>query len=398
MRRTFACLRGHSYPPHHRRHQPQHTTNSSNSSNSSTAAHRQEPPLTPPPAAPVSPSPWPPMPPTSPDPYEPAGGCEWEMNRWCQDVSHSHCGLGDPRSLLARHDVGAYGAGVAWRCYQSVCLLGGLTPLHGCRSYCTRDTQLSEVLSICHEGRYTLTRRTSRPVVKRLMLHLDRDGWKLGRFQRSVRDIGMHYDDLGITLRPGVIVADHPELQQWAMDEGLMTTPSIPGNLGNIGSALVHLTLWRDIAIRPDNETYMIYEDNALQTMQSENAIDHFSQFEFEFFNFRVLRPEGSQTSENGVLRIPNNKFIEPPPHFLWFFEPMPNLWLSSYMITPSGAREMLAQFRNINADLSDIPVDQAAVMAMYRSGSARAYVVDHDRFFGHLETHSDTRSQLNNG
>jgi hypothetical protein len=37
-------------------------------------------------------------------------------------------------------------------------------------------------------------------------------------------------------------------------------------------------------------------------------------------------------------------------------------------------------------------------VMALYRSPTARAYVVNHDRFFGHLETHSDTRSQLNSG
>jgi UDP-sugar transporter A1/2/3 len=357
-------------------------------------------PALPPPASPVAPSPWPPMPPASPDPYEPAGGCEWEMNEWCRKVSHSHCGLGnsDPSRLLARYGVGAYGSSEEWRCYQPVCVQGGVAAIPGCHSYCTRNEQLLQVLSICHEGRYTLAPRSAPPTVKRLMLHLDRDGWKLGRFQRSVRDIGMHYDDLGITLRPGVIVRDHPELQQWALDEGLMAPPSVPGNLGNIGSALAHLTLWRDIALAPDNETYMIYEDNALQTMQSEHAIQYYSSLEFDFFNFRVIRAQGSPTNEDGVLRMPNNHFIEPPPHLLWFFRPMPNLWLSSYMITPRGAREMLAQFRNIRADLSDLPVDQVAVMALYRSPTARAYVVNHDRFFGHLETHSDTRSQLNSG
>ena len=355
------------------------------------------PPTLPLPSMP--PPPFPPLPPSSPDPYEPAGGCEWELNHWCRDTASSHCDIGHHSELLlARYGRGAYGSNSAWRCYQPVCLQNNLDPIHGCHAYCTRQSELQSVLSRCHEGRYRIRQRTTSPVVRRFMIHLDRDGWKLGRFRRSVINVGQNYENLGIHIRPGVIVRDHPEIFDWAMQEGLMIQPSLPNNLGNIGSALAHLTLWDDVSKRPDNETFLIYEDNALQTQESESAIQYFSNLEFDYFNFRVLRPRGSQTSEPGVLRLPNNEIITEQPRFLWFSNPLPNLWLSSYMITPTGAREMLRQFKALQPDLSTTPVDRAAVMALYRSATAKSYIVSHNRYFGHVETGGDTRAQLNNG
>lgn len=363
--------------------------------------HPPHPPLPglPPPASPVAPSPWPPMPPASPDPYEPAGGCEWEMNRWCRDVSLSHCGISQSSaSLLARHGRGAYGADEAWRCYQPVCLTNGITPLHGCHEYCTRNAQLLDVLARCHEGRYTIHTRAQPPVVKRFMIHLDRDGWKLGRFQNSVRGQGLNFEDLNIELRPGVIVSERPELMDWALQQNLMRPPSKPGNKGNIGSGFAHILLWDELSRMPDNVTYLIYEDNAIQERLSEWSIQHFSQLEFDFFNLCPEIPRGSPTSEHDVLRYPNNEIIHPPAPIFWTLFPMPNLWLSTYMITPSGAREMLYQMQQLLPDLSTLPIDQVAVMAMYRSSSARAYTVNGRQYFQHISTHGDTRIQLNNG
>lgn len=356
-------------------------------------------PVLPPPGAPVSPSPWPPMPPNLPDPYEPAGGCEWEMNRWCRDVSLSHCGISQSSaSLLARHGRGAYGADEAWRCYQPVCLTNGITPLHGCHEYCTRNAQLLDILARCHEGRYSIATRTQPPVIKRFMIHLDRDGWKLGRFQNSVRDQGLYFEDLNIELRPGVIVSERPELMNWALQQNLMRPPSKPGNKGNIGSGFAHILLWDELSRMPDNVTYVIYEDNAIQESLSEWSIQHFSQLEFDFFNLCPEIPRGSPTSEHDVLRYPNNEIIHPPAPIFWTLFPMPNLWLSTYMITPSGAREMLYQMQQLLPDLSTLPIDQVAVMAMYRSSSARAYTINGRQYFEHISTHGDTRIQLNNG
>lgn len=67
-------------------------------------------------------------------------------------------------------------------------------------------------------------------------------------------------------------------------------------------------------------------------------------------------------------------------------------------MITPSGAREMLYQMTQLLPDLSTLPIDQVAVMAMYRSSSARAYTVNGHQYFMHISTGGDTRVQLNNG
>ena len=343
------------------------------------------------------PSPSAPNPPAPPDPYEPAGGCEWELNSWCRDLSLSHCGNSQSVStLLARRGRGASGVGVAWRCYQPVCLTDGITPLHGCHDYCTRNAELSDILSRCHEGRYTMRRRQHQVEVRRYMIHLDRDGWKLGRFQNSVRDQGLEFHDLNINLRPGVIVSERPELMQWALDNNYMRPPSKPNNKGNIGSGFAHILLWNELSQMPDNVTYLIYEDNAIQTRRSEWAVDHFSMMDFEFFNLCPEIPRGSPTSEHGVLRFPNSEIIQPPPQILWSIYPMPNLWLSTYMITPSGAREMLLQMQRLLPDLSTLPIDQVAVMAMYRSSTARAYTVNSREYFQHISTHGDTRIQLN--
>jgi hypothetical protein len=228
------------------------------------------------------------------------------------------------------------------------------------------------------------------------MIHLDRDGWKLGRYKNTVRHLGLEFGDLNINLRPGVIVSERPELMTWALKENLMKSPSRPNKKGNLGSGFAHLLIWNELSQLPDNVTYMVYEDNAVQKQESEWAIKHFSQLDFDFFNLCPERAAGTATSEHDVLRYPNNEIIHPPPALLWSVFPMYNLWLSSYLITPSGAREMLHQMRAMRLDLSTLPIDQVAVMAMYRSSTARAYTVNGRQYFDHISTGGDTRIKLN--
>jgi UDP-sugar transporter A1/2/3 len=352
------------------------------------------------PLSPLSPL-SPPQPPAS---YQPASGCDAELNAFCQSESHSHCSIQTPSGgwgvpfLLARHGVGAYGNGVEWRCYDPSCLQDEITPVHGCHAYCTRNAELSDILARCREGRYTLRSREGSPILKRTMIHLSRDEWKLQRIKDSVSEAGLQYEELGIELREGVILRDHPELLVWALNEHLMSSPRDPQKLGNLGSALAHLTLWDELSRRNDSHVLLVLEDNALWTRETESAILHFSALDFDFLNFRVIRAEGTPTSEDGLRRFPNNEFIEPPAPFLWIFDPLPNLWLSSYLITPRGARMLLDEMRMMRSDMSILPIDQVAVMAMYRSSNMRCYAIEHERFFGHVQTGSDSRVQFNGG
>ncbi len=368
-------------------------------------------PPSPPPAVepklpPLLPNPFPPAPPQPPAAYGPAGGCDAELNAWCRDVSRSHCNIHSlnsawgPDSLLARHDHSAYGSRAEWRCYYPVCLQDELHPIHGCTEYCTRDHELRVVLERCRNGRYKMKRRSDVPVVRRFMVHLERDGWKLGRFQSSVRNVGLEWNDLGISFWPGIIVNERPEVLRWAVEEGYICEPhSAPHAYGNIGAGLAHITLWHALSQRPDNETWMVYEDNALQTSKSEWAISYYSSFEFDWINLRtyISRIRGTPTSEHGVLRMANNEHVaQMQPRWLRHIWPMPNLWLSSYLMTPSGARKILREFKHIKPDISEYIIDQVAITATCQSSDIVAYVIDHRGLFGHMQTDGDSRAQLN--
>lgn len=356
---------------------------------------------------PPSPSlpPAPPAPPLIPIGYAPAFGCDGELNSWCRDTRASKC---DPHSgrfgpltdkLVARyssaHDHPANE--LEWRCYAPHCLDDNNVEIRGCEAYCSRGSELSDILQRCRLGRYSVRRRSDNVQVKRVMVHLSRDGWKLGRFQNSVRKYGERFDDMHIELFPGVLVDERPDLLQWAVDDGLMSVPQHPGQRGDLGAALSHLLVLHRVASAPENTTYMVYEDNAIQTSQSEHAIAYFSQAEFDFFNLRVQIPWGTSTNETDILRMPNNVMIEDQRIFwFWQMRRVPNVFLSSYMVTPSGARKILAGLRVFQFDMSDLIIDQAVSMAVMRSSDIVGYSASTDRYFRHSSSSGDTRLRLN--
>ena len=215
------------------------------------------------------------------------------------------------------------------------------------------------------------------------------------RIQTSVSDLGLRWDDLDIAIWPGVILSETPDILTWAIDNQYIQRPRIPGNMGNLGAGLAHITLWHNVSQRPSNEIVFVMEDNCIFTRESLGAIDHFSQYEFDFFNLAVDRPDGTPTSEPGVLRMFNNRWE----HETWFHQ-VPNVWLSSYMITPHGARKLLQEMKRIRCDISTDTqiIDQCLVIAMHSSTDYIGYVVNHHRYFGHLQTWQDSRVEYNTG
>ena len=319
-------------------------------------------------------------------------GCDNELNEWCRSPAAA-CNLPGKQYLLARLDKGAFWTDVKWRCFDPSCLVNEISSIHECSQYCTRHAQLQFIKDRCAAGRYTLTRREDPAVVSKFMVHLNRDGWKLRRIETSVFDTGLHWNDLHIAIWPGVILSETPEVLTWAIDNQYIQRPHLPGRLGNLGAALAHIKLWYNVSQRPSNEMVFVLEDNALFTRESLGAIAHFSNLNFDFLNLRVLRPEGTITNEPGVLRMPNNVY----PHETWFYS-MPNLWLSSYLITPHGARKLLGELKRVRCDASmDVHIiDRCVTFAIHSSTDYAGYVVNHARYFGHVETGGDSRKDFN--
>ena len=213
------------------------------------------------------------------------------------------------------------------------------------------------------------------------MISLTKDEWKRKRFQKSMDDNQQYFD---YKQWEGVMVRENPEILQWAIDEKLGHFSDMKLK-GNIGSALAHLTLWDFISKQDDGSDFLILEDNALVTSESVSAVMQMLKYEYDMTYLLALRPSGTRTNVPGLLRAKKKYF--------YGFK-LPNIWLSSYLLRPSGARKLLSYFRKRDFDLSTVIIDQAVSKAIL-SGSSddmNVLVVDHKRFFGHVETNGDTR------
>lgn len=75
--------------------------------------------------------------------------------------------------------------------------------------------------------------------------------------------------------------------------------------------------------------------------------------------------------------------------------EMLPNVWLSSYMIRPSGAQKILSGMVRRKFDISTDIIDRCLVRIIHE-GSMNAYAIATGQYFGHVETIGDTRQREN--
>ena len=90
----------------------------------------------------------------------------------------------------------------------------------------------------------------------------------------------------------GVIARETPEILQWALDNKLGHVKNDKLK-GNIGSALAHITLWDFVAKHGDDETFLIFEDNALVQRKSAQALVDVRDLDYDMVYLRTLRPTG---------------------------------------------------------------------------------------------------------
>lgn len=240
---------------------------------------------------------------------------------------------------------------------------------------------------------------------KMILLNLQADAWKLQRFTDSACTESFAFNASGRAW-PGVIVKDEPQLVQHAIDEGYFgghsgvpdNGASLGGNgngNGNLGAALAHISLFEEIAKGPPEDIFLIFEDNALFKSESLSgtcqALSEVKKLDFDYLNLRVLRPLGENIKpEIGLLRIWKKKFVEPTPGSR-------NVWMSSYALTGRGAAKILKCLQRNRLDWHKTIID-AGISQACLSGDKEiaAYSINHDRYWGHVETKGDSRNKYN--
>merc|ERR1712194_133699 len=212
---------------------------------------------------------------------------------------------------------------------------------------------------------------------------------KLDRIDGSARANGFQID-WNRSIWPGVVCKDHPEVVQHAVESGYIVDPR-GHRLGNVGAALAHITLWEHVAqqVGPD-DIVLVMEDNALFTSESLTgtcaAIAAVG--DFDYLALAVKRPYGTPFNTDLGIRQVNKTIVN---------EPMPNVWLSSYLLTGAGAAKMLNCFKAVAQNFASHIIDRiVSQQCLSGDQSIRAFIVDHDRFFGHKETGGDSRKKLN--
>lgn len=210
----------------------------------------------------------------------------------------------------------------------------------------------------------------------------DKDDWKIQRLSSSMKQ---HNVKIDYKIWNGVIVRDTPEIYEWAISNKLIKRSPNP-KYGNIGAALAHITLWNKIAKHTEKKAiFFIMEDNALMTPDTLEGIDIITKLQFDFLNARVLRPQGNITQISNMLKI-KQKYVS---------EPIPNVWLSSYFVTPIGCEKLLSQIKKKQFDMSKTIIDRGVSIILH-SSDINGYIIKDDKYFGHVETKNDTRRKEN--
>lgn len=225
------------------------------------------------------------------------------------------------------------------------------------------------------------------------MITLPKDKWKRDRFDDNMIK---NNQSIEYTTWNGVLVDEEPEILEWAKENDLayITDNKLKGN---IGSFLAHLTLWDFIARQDNDRHFLILEDNALVTKNTNASINNLLNLDYDIILLSALRPLGEKTHIDNLLKVGNYSNLQV--NMWWSRRKLPNIWLSSYLLKPSGARKILSYFKQYKFDVSTVIVDQALSYAILKdkSNNKKAYVINDDKIFDHVETQGDTR-RIQNG
>lgn len=156
---------------------------------------------------------------------------------------------------------------------------------------------------------------------------------------------------------------------------------------GNAGSALAHLGAWERVARMA--EPVLILEDDEppLSLVTCDDAATASPGFDLILMN--VLRPRGHRLVDRELFLY---QVDTPLLRVTWNVRLLPNIWISAYVLSPAGARKLLALFAAYPADMDWEVFDRSLMRRLInKAHDVNLYVIGQtNRYFMHSETDSD--------
>ena len=194
--------------------------------------------------------------------------------------------------------------------------------------------------------------------------------------------------DVPIERIPGVNLKRNPKLYKEAVSAG--KHPDVPlTRHGYVGLALAHILAWETVANR--NIPHLIVEDDVIPRQnwrENVSSLIDVLESQFDFMLVNALRPTGTHIGHE-LLKFDTSRS--------YLVEPLPNVWLSSYVLTPNGARTLLQIMKNAQYDMNVVQLDHALIMSVGGTNIDFYVVSTTNKYFIHDETDSD-KEKLNGG
>lgn len=200
----------------------------------------------------------------------------------------------------------------------------------------------------------------------------------------KLRVIRALYKNETLTRSEGFDVRKNYSIVQEYVEDGLLKSPNGKLNYGNLGAAIAHMKLWKEIAEGHEEYALILEDDSVPNTnyLQGLHGAVNAAP-DFDMINMVVLRPMGEDMmNKHGMLKVKTKQGLN--------HARLPNVWTSAYLLSKKGASKLLDLFRAHSFDLNNVIVDRAMVAATNDSADFARYVVRDDRYFIHVETDSD--------
>lgn len=230
------------------------------------------------------------------------------------------------------------------------------------------------------------------------LINCKHDTWKIDRINKSKKE---HSLDYPFSVWNCVLLNESYDPYYWAL--GKYCAPAkAPHMIGNIGSALAHITLWDHISNLP-HDKYIIHEDNVIFTDKSHKVHDLLKHISYDFINMCTNNVDGVlHDSSKHIYKFKHNKHLRRKGSI----KTRKNILLSSYSITPVGATKMLEALQREQFDLSTDIIDQIVPTIMTLNENIKSFMIPNGVYFSAKSTkcknsstvNCDTRNKLNRG
>ena len=206
------------------------------------------------------------------------------------------------------------------------------------------------------------------------VINLDEDKEKLEEFSKP-----LNAQNIKFKRFPGVKI--NPQNKQKYIDLELLNPKTSLIRKGWIGVTLAHLALWKEIQKDKSKKHYfLIFEDDEIiHPNYIEKLINVLEEIEgdFDFINLNTIRTKGKLQKQK-VYKIEKENIN---------YLPMPNIWMSSYIINKNAIEDFLKMINPQSMDFDILQFDQLWVKLLHANAdNFNLYTCPRDIISNHIE------------